>query len=154
MKFVGIDNDWQADFVIGIAFGLSLLIVQVFLSISIIDLFINLVYPSLPFALSERFLLVVLVAPLIEEPIFRGILPVLLSKQMSPFLAERLSNVIFSLFHLLVYGVAAISAFVGAYVLGEMCTWLKNKHNSQASGIGLHAAANFVITSLKYVVVG
>ena len=154
MKFPGIDSDRQKELLVGVGLGLSLLIIQLFSPISIIDLFVNLVYPTLPYAVSDRFILVVFVAAPIEEPLFRGLLPLFLVKIMPQFVADRVSNIIFSGFHYFVYGVGAAAAFIGAYAFGEIATFLKYKNNSLMPGIAFHSTVNAVIVGLKFLVVG
>lgn len=157
----GIDKNYFTDIIIGVGVSLAFLVASVVLRFSLVDLLINLVYPGLSFSISDRFLVIGFLAGGIEEPAFRFAVPYLLFHAFTAmnvpgalFWAYRAANVSFSAFHLLAYGTAAVAAFVGAYLFGELMTFLNHKTHSFASNIAAHVSTNLIIIAQKFTVVG
>lgn len=157
----GVDRNALTDILIGVGVAFGFLVASVFLRFSLVDLLINLVYPGLEFSVVDRYLVVGFLAGTIEEPSFRFAVPYLLFHTLvsmkvpgALFWAERGANVAFSGFHLLAYGTAALAAFVGAYLFGELMMFLNKKTQSMASNIAAHISTNTIIIAQKFTVVG
>jgi len=157
---LGIEKDWAGHAILGVVVAFGFLVASFFTGFSFIDLFINLVYPNL-LALDSKFIVIAVLAGAVEEPAFRGVLPLLLFSMLNSFkvansywIAERLSNVAFSVFHMAAYGVAATGALLGAYVFGEVATFLQKREGGLTTNIAMHVTTNSVIIAQKYTVVG
>ena len=83
------------------------------------------------------FLVFVLVAPLLEELIFRGVILDGLLRRYSPLTSILVSSVIFGLAHLNPW------QFVTAFVLGCFMGWVYLRSGSLAGCVLIHMSANF-----------
>ena len=83
-----------------------------------------------------------MLAPVIEETMFRGIIFGSLQTYMGRWTAAAVSAAIFSALHLQSYG------FIPRFVLGMVLAYLVMKHNSLKPAIALHAVNNIVALSL------
>ena len=95
----------------------------------------------------QSLVMVCLVAPVLEEMLFRGIILRSFLQQYSRWFAIFGSALLFGLAHMNIY------QFVVASILGVMCAWLYEKTRSLLPGIILHAASNTAAIYLYQVTV-
>ena len=93
------------------------------------------------------FLSVVLLAPVGEEYLFRGVLLSGLSSQASTFSAILLSSVVFMAFHLLEY-YGHWFALLAIFALGVLLAVLRLRSQSMSTPIICHASYNFIMLTL------
>ena len=86
----------------------------------------------------HSFIVACLVAPVLEEMLFRGVVLRSFLQQYSRWLAILGSACLFGLAHMNIY------QFLCASVLGVVCAWLYEKTRSLWPGIVLHASSNGV----------
>lgn len=79
---------------------------------------------------------VVIMAPVIEEVVFRGLIYTRLKKGMPALAAAILSAVVFGLMH------GTVIWVLSAFVLGMILVWCEEKYQSLAASILFHAAYN------------
>jgi len=130
-----IGEEWRKDIFIGVVVGLA------FVLLNILSPSISIGLPSLGLSISDtaRLVVVGLLAPIIEEIVFRGAFFGLFLKlgskvNFSPTLiAGFLTSIVFALYHLTAYGgsiASASGAFIGAMVFSVMTIililWRKN----------------------------
>jgi membrane protease YdiL (CAAX protease family) len=88
----------------------------------------------------------VILAPLAEEVIFRGVLLPGLARQMRPGVALVLSAALFALFHVPSHGVGAVVPGM----LGVVFGWARLRTGNLVAPIALHAANNLLVTLLAW----
>ncbi len=95
---------------------------------------------QLPFAL----LLIVILAPICEELIFRGLLLDWLKQKMNVWIAALILSVIFSLLHLNPFSLGAVGwlAFFHRFLIGLSASALAIKYRSLWPSFTLHATVN------------
>jgi len=84
------------------------------------------------------FLRLVVIAPIFEELVFRGIILAGYLKNYSPLKAILASSLLFGLFHF------NITQFIGGFFFGMFLGWAYYKTRSISFSIILHAAVNFL----------
>ena len=82
------------------------------------------------------FILIVIVAPVLEELIFRGIMLDGLLKKYTPMRSIMISSLLFGFVHLNPW------QFIAGFVIGIFCGWVYYKTQSLMPAIIIHAAAN------------
>ena len=88
---------------------------------------------------------VIIIAPIIEEFLFRGVLQNLLKKFMNRSLAILATSVIFSFFHFAISQKLANITILGSlFILGAFLSFLYEKQKSLISPIFLHATFNAI----------
>lgn len=105
-----------------------------------------------------KFLLVVIIAPIVEEVFFRGASLSFFDKQlkMSFLISALISSALFAGYHFVAYGSSISSAsgsFVLAGVVGFGLCYLRKYSNSLTPGIIVHAVLNFLILNQLFGVV-
>lgn len=93
------------------------------------------------------FFSVVVLAPIGEEYLFRGILMSGLSNRISTFSAIFLSSVVFMAFHLLEY-YGYWYALVAIFLLGVLLAVLRQRSQSMLVPVLCHASYNFIMLTL------
>jgi len=100
---------------------------------------------SSPLALFFALIAVLVLAPFIEEFLFRGLLQTHLKKRMGPKSAILISALVFALFHFsLSQGVGNISLVFSLFLLGGYLGFLYERQGSLWASIGLHMTFNVV----------
>jgi membrane protease YdiL (CAAX protease family) len=112
------------------------------------DRAIGVLFESLddPLGRGLMILAAVVLAPLAEEVIFRGVLLPGLARQMHPGTALWISAALFALFHVPSHGLGAV--FPG--LLGVVFGWARLRTGSLLAPIMLHAANNLLVTVLAW----
>lgn len=88
---------------------------------------------------------IVIIAPIVEEFLFRGVLQTYLKRRMSPKTAIIVASLCFGLFHFSPgQGFGNISLIVSLFVFGTFLGYVYEKQGSLYASIGLHLAFNFV----------
>ncbi|NMC60487.1 MAG: CPBP family intramembrane metalloprotease [Candidatus Methanofastidiosa archaeon] len=91
------------------------------------------------------YLKILLIAPLFEELIYRGILLALLLHHLSPKWSILLSSILFSILHL------NPTQFLLAFILGLFCGWYYYKTKNLLTCIIIHSISNLIgVTYIKY----
>lgn len=98
-------------------------------------------------AISFLFVSVIVLAPIGEEYLFRGVLLSGLSQRLSVFWAIFLSSVVFMAFHLLEYS-GYWFALVSIFLLGILLAVLRLRSQSMLAPIVCHAGYNFIMLTL------
>ncbi len=96
---------------------------------------------SEPWAVVLVFISVIIIAPIGEEYLFRGILFDSLNKQWSLLTATLLSSIIFTLFHLFEYHQYWVAWFA-VFCLAVMLAILRHTSQSMLNPIAMHATYN------------
>ena len=147
-KLVGIDN-LRGDILYGLIFGVGLIMANV------LGVFNLLLPPVAAFTNIAKIVVVVILAPIVEELIFRGIIFNMLSNTFSFWKAALIQALIFSAFHLLVYsgvpleqfsttGLLAVGgSFISAAMFGLAAQIVNRKYNNHIVNILGHAIINF-----------
>jgi membrane protease YdiL (CAAX protease family) len=88
---------------------------------------------------------IVIVAPIVEEFLFRGALQTYLKKRLQPKSAILISSACFGLFHFSPeQGFGNISLLISLFVFGCFLGYVYEKQGSLYASIGLHMAFNFI----------
>jgi membrane protease YdiL (CAAX protease family) len=87
----------------------------------------------------------VIVTPLVEESLFRGVLFPVVARSLNTFWAVILVSVLFGLAHMATYGADAYS-IMQSLVAGLYLTWLRARTGALAPSIAAHAALNLYAT--------
>lgn len=157
-KKIGIDN-LRGDPVRGLVFGIVLI------AANVLGFFNLLLPPIAAFSNVAKFITVVILAPIIEELVFRGILYQILSSKLGFWKAAAGQAAIFSSFHLLVYagtplnqfttaGLLAVGgSFLSAFVFGLAAQFVNRKFNNHLVNIIGHAVINFWLVRGTLVIV-
>lgn len=105
-----------------------------------------------PLALIFALISVIIIAPIIEELLFRGLLQTYLKKHMHVKFAIAVSAIVFALFHLTAsQGTGNIPLSVSLFVLGGFLGFLYEKQASLFASIGLHMTFN-TISALRIII--
>lgn len=155
MSLVGVDGNWKQDALLGALVGAAFIVVNKISPVIALGL------PSFPFALEteSKWLILVLVAPVLEEAFFRGILlnAVKTFTGASDAIAILLQALAFSAFHATAYaaGLAYVPvAFVGALIFGIIAGLLVKYSNSLLPGMIAHSIFNAYLTYSSIVIIG
>lgn len=149
-----IGPEWKKDVYIGILVGLGFVLLNILAPSIAIGL------PSLGLSVSDtaRFIVIGLLAPIIEEIVFRGAFFGLFNNWWrNVALAAVASALIFSVYHLTAYGgsiASASGAFIGAMLFGIIATILVLWRGNLLVGMIPHAIFNIFLVSQSLVVVG
>jgi len=100
---------------------------------SVKDLFETMLRPTIP-----AFITAVIMAPVLEELIFRGIILEGFLKNYSPVKSILLVSLLFGLAHLNIW------QFIGAFVIGAFISWIYWKTRSIALSIAVHMMNNLI----------
>lgn len=105
---------------------------------------------ALAFDTVTQILIVVFLAPILEELFFRGVLFPILRDKFNLWIGVLGSAVTFSIFHALAYGniVTMSGAFIGAFVFGIIASLLDNKTNNVIPSIIMHMIVNASILGI------
>ncbi|HEY5236396.1 MAG TPA: type II CAAX endopeptidase family protein [Rhabdochlamydiaceae bacterium] len=88
---------------------------------------------------------IVIIAPVVEEFLFRGALQTYLKRRLPPKTAIMVASACFGLFHFSPeQGFGNISLIVSLFVFGSFLGYVYEKQGSLYASIGLHMAFNFV----------
>lgn len=88
---------------------------------------------------------IVIIAPIVEEFLFRGALQTYLKRRFQPKTAIMLASACFGLFHFSPeQGFGNISLIVSLFVFGSFLGYVYEKQGSLYASIGLHLAFNFI----------
>jgi membrane protease YdiL (CAAX protease family) len=88
---------------------------------------------------------IVIIAPIVEEFLFRGALQTYLKRRMPPKTAIIVASMCFGLFHFSSeQGFGNISLIVSLFVFGSFLGYVYERQGSLYASIGLHMAFNFV----------
>ena len=88
---------------------------------------------------------IVIIAPIVEEFLFRGALQTYLKRRLPPKTAIIVASACFGLFHFsFEQGFGNISLIVSLFVFGTFLGYVYEKQGSLYASIGLHLAFNFI----------
>jgi membrane protease YdiL (CAAX protease family) len=88
---------------------------------------------------------IVIIAPIVEEFLFRGALQTYLKRRMSPKTAIIVTSLCFGLFHFSPeQGFGNISLIASLFVFGTFLGYVYERQGSLYASIGLHLAFNFI----------
>lgn len=88
---------------------------------------------------------IVIIAPIIEEFLFRGTLQNYLKRYLQPKIAIMISSACFGLFHFSAeQGLGNLSLIVSLFIFGCFLGYVYERQGSLYASIGLHLAFNFV----------
>ncbi len=88
---------------------------------------------------------IVIIAPVVEEFLFRGALQTYLKRRMQPKTAIMVASACFGLFHFSAeQGFGNISLIVSLFVFGSFLGYVYEKQGSLYASIGMHMAFNFI----------
>ena len=137
-KIIGIDANWWDDAKFGLFLGLG------FVALNLISPTFAIGYPMVS-VLIAQFLVILLVAPIVEEILFRSTL--LSYAKMGPstpqiVFAVLITAFLFSVFHWQAYGVGLQTAFVGAGLFGIIAGWVAIDRQSVLPVIIMHIIFN------------
>ncbi|NGX37509.1 MAG: hypothetical protein K1000chlam2_00665 [Chlamydiae bacterium] len=105
-----------------------------------------------PLSLVFALLSILVLAPFIEEFLFRGVLQTYCKKRLGPHAAIIISALLFSLFHISTgQGLGNISLVVSLFLLGGFLGFLYERQGSLWAPIGLHMAFN-AVSALRIVI--
>ena len=157
-KLIGIDN-LRSDVVWGVAFGVSLIVAN------IAGIFNLLLPPVASFSNVARFVTVVILFPVLEEIVFRGILVSILSQKLSYAFTLIIQGLIFSAYHLIVYSGTSLEmftfdtltvvggSFLSAALFGMAALAVNRKFNNHIVNIIGHMIINFWLVRGSLVIV-
>ncbi len=91
-----------------------------------------------PWSMALTLLLAVVIAPVLEETLFRGVIYNSLRGKLAPWLAALISAAVFSGIHMQLWG------FVPRFFLGIALALLYEKYRSLYPGMALHALNNVI----------
>lgn len=143
-RLYGIDNNWGKDSGIGFLAGLGFIIVFGVSGLSMgyppplyqqsASAFVNLV---------AGFFVVVFLASIFEEPLFRDVVRFIAEVTTgSKILAILITAFTFSIFHWQVYGEALLAAFIGAFIFSIFATLLTMWTESILPSVIMHSMVN------------
>lgn len=143
MNLIGVDERFLGkETMIGLGIGFVFL----FLNYFVPKFSLVLGVPDVPYSLGDfgKFMVIVIIAPIMEELLFRGVLTHFLSVLTKPFVAIVLQGLLFGVFHYTAYGSFSGMnvAFVGAALFGIGIGWLSVRLNNLFPGIIIHAMVN------------
>jgi membrane protease YdiL (CAAX protease family) len=150
-NLIGID-DFKNDSIIGFFIGI------LYLLISIISPAMSIGVPKYAMSLIAdfygKFMLVGIIAPIMEELLFKGIIlagliiifqSLNLSKEISVAFSVILTSLIFSLYHFEAYGSAMEAAFLGAFLFSIFSSIITIKTNNVLPSIIIHSMSNIYV---------
>lgn len=143
---------WKSDILIGLGLGIG------FIVLNLLSPAITIGFPNLGLAITPIATLFVIgiLAPIIEEILFRGALFGLLELlNINVVLAVLLQAAAFTTYHYTAYGasLAAVGAFIGAFLFGIIAMFVTIKRQSLLPSIILHSIFNIYLLSKLAVVV-
>jgi len=133
------------DIVLGLGIGVLFIIANILSPVASIGI------PRLPLGIAEDGLVVMVVAPLVEELLFRGVFlaiaflifyAMMKDKLISIILAILVVSVAFSVFHMSVYGIAMEMAYIGAASFSVLACVVAVMRKSLVAPIVLHSMVN------------
>ena len=160
MAFYGIElgrrTDWKQDLFVGISLGIAFIIGN------LLTPAISIGMPSLSLSATafNRVLVIGLLAPIIEEALFRGLLSGILSSKLinikNTLVVGVVTALAFSAYHWTAYGetLAASGAFFGAFIFGLVAFFVTYKRKSLLPAMVLHSMFNIYLLTRLFVVVG
>lgn len=154
MALIGIDKNYTADGIVGTILG------TMFVLINTISASFSLGLPQVEASVGAvgTFIIIVLGAPIIEEGLFRGLLPSFLRQVVKTknnfWVINLIQAVLFAIFHLAVYGSGFQTAFVGALLFGLIAGVVAEKTNSLLPSTIMHIIFNGFLYIMRFVVVG
>lgn len=166
MGLAGIDKNWIVDFLIGIAIGIGLIIINSIIPVTMIGIPSAVTTLGIPLSVLVaagvlgRFVIICVIAPIVEELTFRDFILDYFDEKLVNFpyiLAVGLSSALFSFFHYMAYGqslVAAGGTLFSAFLFGFLMCYVRRWTKSNISNIVIHGIFNFWIISAPFVVFG
>jgi membrane protease YdiL (CAAX protease family) len=170
MELIGIGKNWKSDILIGLGGG------ALFIGMNQVSPIIALGNPlSLydPVSMLGRAAVVCVAAPFTEEGLFRSLIPkfsswafgeffprhnsffsAYLTFMSNPIAVTIASGGMFAGFHYLAYGLALQTAFVGAFVFGEVAGALALWRKSLTPGIITHGIFNGFLFGASVLAIG
>lgn len=146
IKLIGIDDNWRSDIGIGVLAGLFIIFVFGFSGLSM-------AYPPPLYQQSAAsafvnllvgLVVVTVLAPIFEEPLFRGVVQFAAYTITKNMVASIIITALFfSIFHWGVYGEGLPAAFVGAFIFSIISSLLTIQTESVLPSIVTHAMVNF-----------
>ena len=157
MVFYGIElfdrSDWKKDVIVGVLIGAGFIVANFLIPAIAIGM------PSLSMSLGDisRWLVIGLVAPVVEEILFRGALIGFIShwKKIPLLLAGVISAVAFMIYHLTAYGasLAVAGAYLGALIFGLLAFFVTKWRNNLLPAIIMHSIFNSYLLFKMMVVI-
>ena len=143
---IGVDRNWGEDIALGVALGVG------FILLNMIAPNITIGVPVLPMSVNDQYLVAGFVAPVAEEIAFRGVLLSIADKALPFMFATLVVSVVFSVYHLAAYGMAASGAFFGAFLFSVIACLVIKKTRSLIPVILMHSIFNlFLFYRLMFV---
>jgi membrane protease YdiL (CAAX protease family) len=147
MTLTGIDKNWITDIMIGIAIGIAYLFLNLFTSFGVIgtpDI------SAISVGMIGQFIIIVLLAPIFEEALFRDISQEFFEKKLKfgLIIGAIISSILFSAFHYGAYekNLASLGgSFLSAFIFACVMVLVRKKTNSIASTIMVHMTWNFYV---------
>ncbi len=147
---IGISGSWKDD----MAFGAIIGLLFITMNIVIPNVMVIGIPETMSLALQAGLVIVVVVAPLVEEPLFRSITFGILDKATgNRVLAIFGQAMAFSLYHWRVYGMGLQTAFVGAFVFALLAQLVTIERKSIVPAIFMHMLFNLFLFSQQLVMV-
>ena len=144
-RLIGIDDNWHVDGLVGILIGFVIIAIM---EVSFVTMgYPAAIYPQTAFAervtLFSTLLVVGFLAAVGEEIVFRGWAAWgLLEGTRMKIAAAILSSAMFAAFHYGAYGAHLESAYVGAFLIGLMLSWIATWRKSLVPCIIIHSMIN------------
>lgn len=135
---IGISSNWKREALMGLLYG-------------IVFIGVNKLYPQFMLGIPKQiifggyFFTVCVVAPILEEAGFRGILLSVFSNQPM-WIRYGIVSVAFSIFHWQAYGLALSTAFIGAFIFSLISCFISENTNSLTTAIVMHGIFNWWMT--------
>jgi len=158
LVFFGIElfdrSDWKKDVLVGVLIGAGFVVANFLVPAIAIGM------PSLSLSLGDlsRWLVIGLIAPVVEEILFRGALVGFLTnwKKMPLILAGVISAAAFTVYHLAAYGasLAVAGAYLGALIFGLLAFFITKWRNNLLPAIIMHSIFNSYLLFKMVVVIG
>lgn len=142
VKLIGIDDDWKTDTLIGVLIGFGFLLSMTSTGMSIGTPIKTLSALGQAISFTAGWVVVGVLAPGFEEPLFRGVIMGYLREKTNDVYAIIITAVVFSFFHFAVYGEALQAAFVGAFTFSIIASVLTIKTDSILPATIMHAIVN------------
>jgi membrane protease YdiL (CAAX protease family) len=155
VRLIGIDNNYIQDAIMGLLVGVGFILFSSYSSVSIgipAPIYPQSALPAIVNSIASLVVVGVL-APFFEEPIFRGVVFFLSRKISEGFVSSQtaivfgiiVTGVAFSFFHWQVYGEALMAAFVGAFIFSTIACLLVLQTNSLIPAIAMHSVVNIYL---------
>lgn len=150
-----ISKSWKSDLGLGLVVGVA------FIFLNILAPAISIGLPNLGLSVTETGALIVvgILAPIIEEILFRGALLTLILPRLinNTFFNVIIAAAAFAVYHFTAYGASfasASGAFIGAFIFAIIVTLLVLWRKSLLPGIIVHSIFNIYLLSKLTVVFG